>query len=104
MLGCSEEKGNLLYDISDKMAFSFYDKKSGRSVKLTLMERDPELPDEEWLNMLIEKKCDELFKEHFRQYLLMSICNAPACKSDTATVTYKIYMWVLFCAYIKISK
>lgn len=62
LLGCSEEKGNLLFDLSDKMAFSFYDKASGRSVKLTLMDRDPELSDDEWLEVLIEKKCDELFE------------------------------------------
>ena len=26
LLGCSEEKGSLLFDLSDKMAFSFYDR------------------------------------------------------------------------------
>ncbi len=62
LLGCSEEKGTLLFDLSDKMAFSFYDEASGKSVKLTLIDRDPELSDDEWLKMLIEKKCDELFE------------------------------------------
>ena len=70
LLGCSEEKGDLLFDLSDKMAFSFYDNASGRSVKLTLTDRDPGLSDEEWLKMLIDKKDDELFEVSEPTFLL----------------------------------
>ena len=62
LLDCCEKNGKLLFDLSDKMAFSFFDKATGKSVKLTLIDRDPELSDDEWLEQLIEKKCDELFE------------------------------------------
>lgn len=36
MLGCSIGKGNLLFHITGKQAFSFYDRTSGRSARLVL--------------------------------------------------------------------
>lgn len=36
MLGCSVGKGNLLFHIRGKQAFSFYNRKTGRSVRLAL--------------------------------------------------------------------
>ena len=36
ILGCSIGKGNLLFHITGKQAFSFYDRKTGRSVRLVL--------------------------------------------------------------------
>lgn len=36
MLGCSVGKGNLLFHIRGKQAFSFYNRKSGQSVRLVL--------------------------------------------------------------------
>ena len=36
VLGCSAGKGNLLFHITGKQAFSFYDRTSGRSVRLVL--------------------------------------------------------------------
>ena len=41
MLGCSAGKGNLLFHMTGKQAFSFYDRRSGRSVRLVLR-RKPE--------------------------------------------------------------
>ena len=36
ILGCTVGKGNLLFHMRGKQAFSFYDRKSGRSVRLVL--------------------------------------------------------------------
>lgn len=40
MLGCSAGKGNLLFHIRGKQAFSFYDRTSGKSLRLVLKQRD----------------------------------------------------------------
>lgn len=39
MLGCSVGKGNLLFHIRGKQAFSFYNRKTGKSVRLVLKPR-----------------------------------------------------------------
>ena len=39
MLGCSIGKGNLLFHIRGKQAFSFYNRKTGKSVRLVLKPR-----------------------------------------------------------------
>lgn len=36
LLGCSAGKGNLLFHITGKMAFSFYNRKNGKAVRLVL--------------------------------------------------------------------
>ena len=40
MLGCSIGKGNLLFHIRGKSAYSFYNRKTGRSVRLVLRPKD----------------------------------------------------------------
>lgn len=39
VLGCSVGKGNLLFHMRGKQAFSFYNRKSGKSVRLVLKEK-----------------------------------------------------------------
>jgi formylmethanofuran dehydrogenase subunit E len=39
MLGCSAGKGNLLFHLRGKQAFSFYNRKNGKSVRLVLKKR-----------------------------------------------------------------
>ena len=39
ILGCSVGKGNLLFHMTGKQAFSFYDRASGKSVRLVLKPR-----------------------------------------------------------------
>ena len=39
ILGCSVGKGNLLFHITGKQAFSFYDRRTGKSVRLVLKPR-----------------------------------------------------------------
>ena len=43
ILGCSVGKWNLLFHICGKQAFSFYDRGSGRSVRLVLKEKPREM-------------------------------------------------------------
>ena len=40
MLGCSVGKGNLLFHIRGKQAYSFYNRKTGKSVRLVLKPKD----------------------------------------------------------------
>lgn len=59
LLGCSVGKGNLLFHMTGKQAFSFYDRKSGRSVRLVLRPR----PDtgQSGLDYYTQKEPEELF-------------------------------------------
>lgn len=41
LLGCSVGKGNLLFHLTGKQAFSVYNRKSGQSVRLVLREKPP---------------------------------------------------------------
>lgn len=47
MLGCSIGKGNLLFRIRGKQAFSFYNRKTGKSVRLVLKPRPEGMTKEE---------------------------------------------------------
>lgn len=47
MLGCSIGKGNLLFHLRGKQAFSFYNRKTGASVRLVLNPRPREMSREE---------------------------------------------------------
>lgn len=42
VLGCSIGKGNLLFHLTGKQAFSFYNRKTGKAVRLYLKARAPE--------------------------------------------------------------
>ena len=46
ILGCTVGKGNLLFHLRGKQAFSFYERNSGRSVRLVL-NPTPDFPDKE---------------------------------------------------------
>lgn len=43
ILGCSVGKGNLLFHMTGKQAFSFYHRKSGKSVRLVLKEKPADM-------------------------------------------------------------
>ena len=49
ILGCSVGKGNLLFHMTGKQAYSFYCRKTGRSVRLVLRERPQGMTREESL-------------------------------------------------------
>ena len=60
ILGCSVGKGNLLFHITGKQAFSFYNRKTGKSVRLVLRPR-PSMTREESFAYLQGKAPEELF-------------------------------------------
>lgn len=47
MLGCSIGKGNLLFHVRGKQAFSFYNRKTGKSVRLVLKPKPENITKEE---------------------------------------------------------
>lgn len=60
ILGCSVGKGNLLFHMRGKQAFSFYNRKSGKSVRLVLRPT-PNMEREEKFKYLQEREPRELF-------------------------------------------
>lgn len=60
ILGCSLGKGNLLFHITGKQAFSFYNRQTGQSIRLVLRPR-PSLSREEGQKYLMSKSPEELF-------------------------------------------
>ncbi|MGI6005941.1 MAG: FmdE family protein [Ruminococcus sp.] len=61
LLGCSVGKGNLLFHMTGKQAFSFYDRGTGKSVRLVLKERPRDMKKGESLEYMKGKKPEELF-------------------------------------------
>lgn len=62
MLGCSVGKGNLLFHIRGKQAFSFYNRKNGRSVRLVLRPKPEGLKKEESLSYYLDCEDDRMFE------------------------------------------
>lgn len=60
VLGCSVGKGNLLFRLRGKQAFSFFNRENGKSVRLVLKER-PKMEKGESFRYLKERKPEELF-------------------------------------------
>ena len=61
ILGCSVGKGNLLFHLRGKQAFSFYRRSTGQSVRLVLNPRPRGLSREDSLRWILEKPTEELF-------------------------------------------
>ena len=61
MLGCSVGKGNLLFHMTGKQAFSFYDRRTGRSVRLVLKRKPREMSREESFQYYPSCSPDEMF-------------------------------------------
>ena len=62
MLGCSVGKGNLLFHIRGKQAFSFYERSSGKSVRLVLKPTPEGLTKAEKQKYLMEQDPADLFE------------------------------------------
>lgn len=60
ILGCSAGKGNLLFRLRGKQAFSFFDRKTGKAVRLVLRET-PAMSREEKFNWMHAQKPSDLF-------------------------------------------
>jgi formylmethanofuran dehydrogenase subunit E len=61
VLGCSIGKGNLLFHMTGKQAFSFYNRKTGKSVRLVLRKPVGEMSREETLKYYTDCKQEEMF-------------------------------------------
>ncbi|MEA4895994.1 MAG: FmdE family protein [Oscillospiraceae bacterium] len=62
LLGCSVGKGNLLFHMRGKQAFSIYERTSGKSVRLVLKPMPEGMTREESFKYLQEKEPSELFE------------------------------------------
>ena len=61
ILGCSIGKGNLLFHMRGKQAFSFYNRKTGKSVRLVLKERDKAMTKAESFDYYQSCQPEEMF-------------------------------------------
>lgn len=61
MLGCSVGKGNLLFHLTGKQAFSFYNRKDGRSVRLVLRPKPEGMTREQTFAYYQKTAPEELF-------------------------------------------
>lgn len=61
MLGCSIGKGNLLFHIRGKQAFSFYNRKTGKSVRLILKPKPENITKEESFAYYQGRTPEEMF-------------------------------------------
>lgn len=61
ILGCTAGKGNLLFHLTGKQAFSFYERKSGRSVRLVLKSRPKGLSRQETFELYHSLEAKEMF-------------------------------------------
>lgn len=61
ILGCSVGKSNLLFHLTGKSAYSFYNRKTGESVRFVLRPRPP-IATEEYLNYFLSKDPGDLFE------------------------------------------
>ena len=61
MLGCSAGKGNLMFHLTGKQAFSFYERSSGKSVRLVLRPRPEHMTREESFGYYQSRNPAELF-------------------------------------------
>ncbi len=62
ILGCSVGKGNLLFHMRGKQAFSFYNRNTGKSVRLVLKPRPEGMSREESFTYYQEHEPEELFE------------------------------------------
>ena len=61
MLGCSIGKGNLLFHMTGKQAFSFYDRTTGQSVRLVLKPKPLDMTPEESQGYYFDRTPQQLF-------------------------------------------
>ncbi len=61
VLSCTIGKGNLIYRGTGKMAFSFFERKSGKKVRFYLKPFEGEMSREEKMNYILTAPFDELF-------------------------------------------
>ncbi|NLK09262.1 MAG: formylmethanofuran dehydrogenase [Firmicutes bacterium] len=61
LTGCTFGKGNIIYRPTGKMAFSFFDRKSGESIRMILKPADQQMDRKERQEYLLDAPVDEIF-------------------------------------------
>lgn len=61
ILSCTFGKGNLIYRDTGKQAFSFFERKSGKKIRLTLKPFAGEMSRPERMKQILEASADEVF-------------------------------------------
>lgn len=91
ILGCSVGKGNLLFHMTGKQAFSFYNRQNKTSVRLLLRERPRGMSREESFRYLQERTPEELFEVQETRIALpekariFETCICDSCGEETGT-------------------
>ena len=91
MLGCSIGKGNLLFHMTGKQAFSFYNRATGQSVRLVLKPKPLNMTPEEYRGYYFDRSCEELFDAMEARIPLPSparifdSCNCDCCGEKTGS-------------------
>lgn len=62
ILGCTIGRGNLLFRLRGKQAFDFYERKTGRSMRLVLKEKPAGMTREESMNYTLTQPAENLFE------------------------------------------
>ncbi|OUP04162.1 formylmethanofuran dehydrogenase [Anaerofilum sp. An201] len=62
ILGCTAGKGNLLFRLRGRQAFTFFERKSGRSLRLVLRADIPDLPRAEKIEWLLNAPEEAVFR------------------------------------------
>ena len=89
LLGCSVGKGNLLFHIRGKQAFSFYSRKTGESVRLVLKDRPADISKGESMNYYLSQDPKDLFtvkpaREMPGEAKIFRSCRCARCGEMTA--------------------
>ena len=61
LTGCTFGKGNLLYRATGKQAFSFFDRRSGRKIRLVLKAPGRQMSREDRIEYILNAPADEVF-------------------------------------------
>ena len=91
MLGCSVGKGNLLFHIRGKQAFSFYNRKNGKSVRLVLKPRPREMTREESFAFYQSCRPEEMFDAMDvriplpKKAMIFDSCRCECCGESTGS-------------------
>ncbi len=63
VLGCTVGKGNLIYRGTGKLAFSFFDRKTGAAFRFVAKDKRSELHGEDYIDFVMSAPFEEIFTE-----------------------------------------
>ncbi len=62
LIGCSIGKGNLLFHMTGKQAFTFFNRKTGKSVRIVLLERPKNMSKKDSFEYIMSRDPENLFE------------------------------------------